>query len=962
VTERAAPVNPFPGLRPFEPDEDYLFFGREQEIDDLLRQLRYNRFLAVVGTSGCGKSSLLRSGLIPSLHSGLMAKAGSSWRVSILRPGEDPIGNLAAALNAPGVLGTTHHELASTGRVPLEAALRRGTLGLVDVVHHARMPADDNVLVVVDQFEELFRFQRSRTIPNSRDEAVAFVKLLLEAAHQKAIPIYVVLTMRSDFIGDCMEYPGLPEALNASQYLVPRLTRDELRSAITGPVAVAGAEIAPRLVLRLLNDLGTDQDQLPVLQHALMRTWDHWEHTHQPDRPIDISDYEAVGTLRHALSRHAEEAYLDTGSDRNRHITERIFKALTDTVTDSRGVRRPCSVAELAAIAEFPEPEVIQVVDVFRRPGRSFLMPPSDLPLGSEVIVDLSHESLMRCWTRLIRWTEEERTSATIYLRLTRAAGWFEEGSAGLWRDPELELGLRWKRDNHPTAAWARRYDESFDRAMRFLEGSEQERDRQKTERAAAQQRQWRRLQLTATVLAALLIYAVWNGLAARRMEQLAELNLQDARRAVDESLSLIERSPANLGVDHPQIIEFRRDLAAKAQGFYARFSEREPASEDIRQGIAFAHFRLGQVHRILDDPANAAAEYRNAIAQFASLAGDHPGNPVYRQALANSYNWLGETLRPARDKYADAKNAYDRALSLQQDLIRTDPGNAEYQQELARTHNNRGILHSHEPDESAFNLAESDFREAIRLLEPLQTRNAIPPPAQELARASNNLGGLLADKDQVAEAQRLYERAVRIHATLAQIQPQNREFGLELAKFYNNLADVLRRQGSNEDASRYNNEALAIIDEMARPAPSLAIERADAHNVRGWILEARSWQDALTEYRRALELYQDLVGDELAWHLSDFHTRFGDLLFNLAALCQENQHAEDARALLVEAVHSYLAVARKVLASGSTTEAGYVVASLSSAVSQLSDRDRSSLASTYEELQAKLREKATTR
>ena len=101
------------------------------------------------------------------------------------------------------------------------------------------------------------------------------------------VPVFVVLTMRSDFIGDCMDYPGLPEAVNAGQYLVPRMSRDELRSAITGPIAVGGGEIAPRLVLRLLNDVGDDQDRLPVLQHALMRTWDYWQQHRAPSEPIE---------------------------------------------------------------------------------------------------------------------------------------------------------------------------------------------------------------------------------------------------------------------------------------------------------------------------------------------------------------------------------------------------------------------------------------------------------------------------------------------------------------------------------------------------------------------------------------------------------------------------------------------------------------------------------------------------
>src|SRR5215203_3013216 len=191
--------NPFPGLRPFEAEEDHLFFGREKEIADLVRRLGSHRFLSVIGTSGSGKSSLVRSGLIPSLHSGVMVRTGSAWRVAVMRPGEDPIGHLAAAIDHPDVLGQVG-ALASTSRVLIEATLRRGSLGIVDAVQQARLAPYENVLIVVDQFEELFRFQRLQDAEHSRDEAIVFVKLLLEAARQVAVPVYVVLTMRSDFI------------------------------------------------------------------------------------------------------------------------------------------------------------------------------------------------------------------------------------------------------------------------------------------------------------------------------------------------------------------------------------------------------------------------------------------------------------------------------------------------------------------------------------------------------------------------------------------------------------------------------------------------------------------------------------------------------------------------------------------------------------------------------------------
>ncbi|MGH6621112.1 MAG: hypothetical protein ACREF6_16315, partial [Alphaproteobacteria bacterium] len=509
--------------------------------------------------------SLVRSGLIPSLHSGVMLKTGSAWRVAVMRPGEDPLGHLAAALDQPDVLGQGG-ALANTSRVLLEATLRRGSLGAVDAVRLARLAPYENVLIVVDQFEELFRFRRSSDADHARDEAVVFVKLLLEAAKQTTVPIYVVLTMRSDFIGDCMRYPGLPEAVNDGQYLVPRMTRDGLRSAITGPIAVAGGRIAPRLVLRLLNDAGDRQDELPLVQHVLMRTWDHWSRHNARGTPIDLENYEAVGGLQNALSMHAEEAYQETGSDYMKGLAERMFRALTDTFTDPRGVRRPTSVGDLAAICEAPESHVIAVVEIFRRPGRSFLMPPASVPLTSDVVIDLSHESLMRCWTRLIAWAQQERASTALYSRLAREATWYAEGAAGLWDDPELELGLRWRRENHPTAAWARRYGDTFDRAMEFLELSERQRDRLRAERRSAR---LRRLVFARSLAAFLLVVSLgvfWLYRVARSEGDRAERNLGLATEAVGQLLVAADRNQKSVGADVPETEAFRRELLERAK------------------------------------------------------------------------------------------------------------------------------------------------------------------------------------------------------------------------------------------------------------------------------------------------------------------------------------------------------------------------------------------------------------
>lgn len=454
-------VSPFPGLRPFEMDDpDHPFFGREEQVDDLLGRLRRSRFLAVVGTSGCGKSSLVRAGLLPALHGGNMAGAGSHWRVALFRPGLEPMANLARALSAPAVLGEPERGPVLRASL-MEAVLERGARGLIESVQEAGLGDKVNVLVLVDQFEELFRFVRSTSAANGRtneatsNEAIAFVKLLIEAARSDASPIYVAITMRSDFIGDCARFRDLPEQINEGIFLVPRLTRDQLRRAIERPVSVARAEIEPALVARLLNDVGDDPDQLPVLQHALMRTWDQWAKRGDPRSPIELRDYEAVGGMAEALSRHADEIYGGL-TDEVRAIVERLFKCLTDRGSDNRGIRRPTALGDARKVLDVCAGELKAVVEKFNAPGCSFLMPPSGEPLDDDTMLDISHESLMRIWSQLEKWVAQEAESARIYQHLAEDAA----RGAALWRDPDLAVGLAWwKQNRHKiNEAWAARY------------------------------------------------------------------------------------------------------------------------------------------------------------------------------------------------------------------------------------------------------------------------------------------------------------------------------------------------------------------------------------------------------------------------------------------------------------------------------------------------------------------------
>lgn len=958
---RASPSNPFPGLRPFEPDEDHLFFGRERETDELLRRLRSNRFLAVVGTSGSGKSSLVRCGLIPSLQSGFMVSAGSSWRICVLRPGEDPVGHLAGALDAPGGIGEEREDLRATSRVLIEATLRRGTRGLIEAVTQAHLPRNDNVLIVVDQFEELFRYRRNRRQAGVPDHAVDFVKLLVEATRQSDVSLYVVLTMRSDFLGDCMEFPGLPEAVNAGLYLVPRMSRDNLRAAITGPVAVAGGEIAQRLVQRLLNDVGEDPDRLPVLQHALMRTWDHWQAGGRGRRPIDLEDFEAVGTLRTALSRHAEEAYAECGAAQ---VVEGMFKALTDSFADPRGTRRPTAVGELALVCETGEAEIVRIVETFRRAGRSFLTPPAGVPLATASIVDLAHESLMRGWARLIGWAAEERQSASLYVRVSQAATWWREGSAGLWRSPELDLGLRWRRESRPTAAWAERYHGSFAEAMDFLDRSEREQRRVEAEKEAERRTQLRRTQWAAAVLAALLVMALGTTWWAWTENARAARNLDMAREAVDEALSSASTDPAGMGADAPALVAFRRDLLGKAERFYTDFVAQEPNSEGVLGQVADGHLRLGHIQRILHNPPEAERHYRRAIHAYGRLAGRQTREPAYRRALAEAHNGLGETLRPFAGRAAEARTAYDAAIGLQQALLEERPDSADARRDLARTHNNRGILFWESvsrPSDPAFTAADAEFRRSMALLQPLATAGTTPLALQDLARVLNNLGNLLAlDASRLEEVERLSARAIAHYETLHAEDPANREYALELAVSNGNLADLLRRRGDLTRALEVNERGQGLLLALSRPAPSVDIALADSYTLRGRVLEARDPRAALEAYGRAYRTFEAVERIEHVGHPPGFEWRFTDLVVNVAAFARARPALADARRLVVQAGESYFRMAREIAISGTPSELQGLGQSIGRLWPGLSARDQQILLAHYQELQRQLQRRAS--
>lgn len=514
---------PYPGLRPFRQDESDLFFGREQSVDEMVDLLAEARFLAVLGPSGSGKSSLVRTGLLDALELGLHPSAGSRWQVVDLHPGTQPVRSLAEALLAG-------HGNAGPGKVDdLTEFLRRGPLSIVRWAAGGNLPAGTNLLLLIDQFEEIFRYGDY----SEREQAECFVGLLLESAAAPEIPIHVVITMRSEYLGACTLLPGLAERINEGLYLTPRLGREACRAAIRGPAGVLGFEVGEALVNRLLNDLesfspweGDDgseldrlsrqADQLPLMQHVLNRLWVRARQQQADGEAVllDLDEYEAVGGLTGALASHGSEVIESLGESRL-PLIEGVFRSLVDGPSLALAVRRPCRLGDLVALTGGPREEVVEVVESFRAPDCNFLRTSNPSLEDDDVIVDLTHESLIRQWPPLAAWLESEAQDIAAWQRLVAGQRHHARGEGDLLRGLDLQKLSHWWEDVAPAPSWAERHGGDYQATRDFLEESRRVEAEQVTEQHRRETRERNRLRAGVISLAVALALTTALGILA---------------------------------------------------------------------------------------------------------------------------------------------------------------------------------------------------------------------------------------------------------------------------------------------------------------------------------------------------------------------------------------------------------------------------------------------------------------
>jgi hypothetical protein len=415
-------VCPYRGLEAFQPEDAKFFFGRENLTGWLVSALRREvraaqgvRFLGVLGPSGSGKSSVVLAGLVPRLTAAAI-EGNERWPVAILRPGDDPLKNLAAGFVSQFLPAAA---LPDAGRVLKLADDLRSDPRTLDVFAQTALhdqPMDVRLVAVVDQFEEVFTYRPQDDQVRARFEQyrAAFFANLLHAAATPGGRVAVVLTMRSDFLSACATFPQLAAVLSAHQELVGPMTAAELREAIERPALLVGCDVEPALTERLLADVGGQPGALPLLQFALTEVWKK-----RDVRRLTLRAYDELGGVEGALEHRANEIY-EGFKPEEQELCQRVFLRLVQPGEGSEDTKQRVSYRELLPDDPARAEAVRQVVKILAdRDARLITTEGTDATGGA---VEVAHEALIRGWTQLRRWVDAERAGLRTQRRLTEAS------------------------------------------------------------------------------------------------------------------------------------------------------------------------------------------------------------------------------------------------------------------------------------------------------------------------------------------------------------------------------------------------------------------------------------------------------------------------------------------------------------------------------------------------------------
>lgn len=388
--------NPYKGLRAFEEADAVDFFGRDTLVAKLLEQMSHSsRFLAVIGSSGSGKSSVVKAGLIPKIRQGALPNS-TWWFVTTMSPGASPLIELEQALMRVAL---------ETPVIPIVEQVRNSDTALRELLPTI-LPPNGELLLMVNQFEELF------ALTEDENERKRFLSNLVEAVTHPESQLRVIITLRADFYDRPLNYHDFGQLIRDNSEVVLPLSPAELENAIEAPAKRVGLTVDRDLLATIVNDVQGQPGMLPLLQFALTELFEYREGTQ-----LTLDGYKAIGGVSGALAKRANELYKQL-NETQQTAAQQIFMRLVAPGEGAADTRRRVLRSELTSMGS--DKQMLQdLLDMF---GKYRLLTFDRDPVTRAPTVEIAHEALIHGWQLLREWLEANRDRLYVHRRLSEAA------------------------------------------------------------------------------------------------------------------------------------------------------------------------------------------------------------------------------------------------------------------------------------------------------------------------------------------------------------------------------------------------------------------------------------------------------------------------------------------------------------------------------------------------------------
>ena len=542
-------LNPFVGLKPYSKNTSNSYFGREQDVENLLQILQKNKLLTLNGVSGSGKTSLINSGLIPRLQNGFIGQAGKEWSITSFRPGINILLNLSHALTQNNVLKVDSKSNTTDQKYYSEIISNSGSMGVVEIYKRSDIFNKKNLLIIIDQLEDLFKYEKYFDSSKSEDDN-NLMDIIYRSVTMKNTAIYFLICIETPYLSKLTSYKKLQEIISKSQYAIQNLNQTGINQILENTFKKQNILFDSKVVDLFNQTLKEEISYLPNFQFLLYKLYEKFVLNSSEKSIIDLEDIEDLGGLEHSIAKDFETIY-SSSTKENQKIVSLLFKAISSPQNNTDIQYE--SILNISEYTNSTRVELSKIIKSFKKtfnnlfdvfePSITGISASANKTYDAKNILTLKYIKFLN-WERYTKWLDEEKTNFKDFKDFSEIAIKKSNNQVGFLKTPVLERAIVWQKNASTNKNWAKKYKLNFEQTINFINESEQDDLRIKTEKEnqlTRERNKDRRAKKIGYIVAgfgiigALITYGLW--IKAKEAEKTATYASEVAKKAQNDAV-----------------------------------------------------------------------------------------------------------------------------------------------------------------------------------------------------------------------------------------------------------------------------------------------------------------------------------------------------------------------------------------------------------------------------------------